>query len=65
MGPVLPEKDNDTGKVLPDADLDGLDGTTWRADPDSVDDSADFTAVYLEGQGLPGFRRRPSHRPGS
>ena len=49
MGPVLPEKDNDTGKVLPDADLDGLDGTTWRADPDSVDDSGRFYGGIFGG----------------
>jgi hypothetical protein len=42
MGPVLPEKDNDTGKVLPDADLSGFDAGIWKAEPGDVDDSGRF-----------------------
>jgi hypothetical protein len=40
--PTTPEKDNDTGKVLPAADLGGLDAGTWRANPDDYDDSGRF-----------------------
>jgi hypothetical protein len=49
MGPVLPEKDNDTGKVLPDADLGGFDGTVWKGTPDS-DDSGKFYGGILGGR---------------
>ena len=49
MGPVLPEKDNDTGKVLPDADLGGFGGTVWKGTPDS-DDSGKFYGGILGGR---------------
>ena len=47
MGPVLPEKDNDTGKVLPDADLEGFDGTVWKATRTSSMIRAGSTVAYL------------------
>ncbi len=42
-------KENDTGQVLPDADLDGLDGRVWRSDPDTVDDSGQFYGGIMGG----------------
>jgi hypothetical protein len=39
---LKPEKENDTGRVLPDADLEGFDGAVWTANPETADDSGRF-----------------------
>lgn len=48
-GLPTPEKANDTGRVLPDADLGGFGGNVWRADIDHTDDTGRFYGGIMSG----------------
>ena len=39
---LKPEKTEDTGKVLPEADLERFEAGLWKGNPDDTDDSGKF-----------------------